>query len=149
MPWNHAVLHCRSQWDLMQPWWSALSKNVIWSLIFRITAVFSSLFSCGEFGRDVRKAFCQDRAGSLLREVTERMCSQPSRAHRETDIQSPPLCDPEHVQADRSCSPSSNTGWPWWYSSLSKGFLRCLWISYISLQNQLQPTLTLEHIDGC
>lgn len=132
-------------WDLMQPWWSALTKNVIWSFVFRITAIFPSLFSCGEFGRGVRKAFCQDRAGSLLHGVMGRLCSQPSHAQHETDVQSPPLCDPEHMQEGRSWSPSSNTGWPWWYSSLSKGFLRCLWASDIALQNQIQLTLTLEH----
>lgn len=73
LPWNSAVLH----WQL-QPCWSALSKNVIWSFVFRSTAVFSCLFSCGEFGRDPCKAFCQDRAGSLLCVILRGMCSQSS-----------------------------------------------------------------------
>lgn len=94
LPWNSAVLH----WQL-QPCWSALSKSIIWSFIFRITAVFSCLFYCGEFGRDTWKAFCQVRAGSLLCEALRRMCREPSHAHLEADIQAAPWCDPDPTQA--------------------------------------------------
>lgn len=94
----HLYYHGTLHWQA-QPCWSALSKNVIWSFIFRITAVFSCLISCGGFGGDTCWAFCRDRSGILLCEILGRTCSQSSRAPLEADTQAAPGGDPDPTQA--------------------------------------------------